>query len=554
MKHYSDPGDSHNRGHVWNRGLMEHYLLGGDRRSWETALLIADWVAGPQTTNFDFGNAREPGWMLVIAMPTYLATEDPFYLNAASLMVRKVRDKSRATGGRGFYFHKLGGGHCHCKKKHYGEAGFMLGTLVTGLHMYYEATGDRRAAEDIVKISNFLIDTMWDPDCLAFRYTSCPRTPTGAGTAWILSEGLGFASRYSRDPRITRVAAEALAAAWHNLASVGKGAGYAHCFAVQGLHEFAQMPGRPLAQVRAEVLRRLSSAVRRSLPTLVPNPDFEENTSGWRPRGIPISRSARVRHYGRACLKIEGSTRRANEYVNTCYDTGASPAEITWLVPGGTYRLTAWLRVDRLDPGTPGPSLRLAFRDSAGTRGAKATNAYDTSRMGAWQKLSADIKIPKWNIRNYLALNTNSAKPVGGLMYFDDISIVPLSKAGSGLYETIRLDPAAAKLSGHIRRERRDQLGRGLVGAGLADHAFTVERPGLFTVWAKVSAPAGKAPTLKVDGADVGAIRAGKSPAWRRIAAVRLAPGPHRAALRISSAKAWIGRIVLTTDPGGSEE
>ncbi|MBT3289812.1 MAG: hypothetical protein HN380_20880, partial [Victivallales bacterium] len=63
MKLYAGRGWSDNRGHVWSQGMLEHYLLGGDTRSWETGKLISDWAAGPQITNFAFGNAREPGWM-----------------------------------------------------------------------------------------------------------------------------------------------------------------------------------------------------------------------------------------------------------------------------------------------------------------------------------------------------------------------------------------------------------------------------------------------------------------------------------------------------------
>ena len=67
--------------------MFEHCLLGGDLRSWQTAKLIADWAAGPQTTNFIFGNARETGWMSKLVLSAYLATDDPFYLNAAKIML-----------------------------------------------------------------------------------------------------------------------------------------------------------------------------------------------------------------------------------------------------------------------------------------------------------------------------------------------------------------------------------------------------------------------------------------------------------------------------------
>ncbi len=47
MKVYASPGWSDNRGHVWSQGMFEHYLLGGDRRSYDTARMISDVYGGP---------------------------------------------------------------------------------------------------------------------------------------------------------------------------------------------------------------------------------------------------------------------------------------------------------------------------------------------------------------------------------------------------------------------------------------------------------------------------------------------------------------------------
>ena len=58
MGRYAAEGWSDNRGHVWAGGLFDAALFTGDRRAWEVATRIADWAAGPQITNFDFGNAR----------------------------------------------------------------------------------------------------------------------------------------------------------------------------------------------------------------------------------------------------------------------------------------------------------------------------------------------------------------------------------------------------------------------------------------------------------------------------------------------------------------
>ena len=553
MKYYSSPGDSDNRGHVWNRGLLEHYLLGGDRRSWEAARLIADWVAGPQTTNFDFGNAREPGWMLVVALPTYAATEDPFYLNGARLMVRKVREKSAATGGHGFYCHRLGGGHCRCAKKHTGEAGFMLGTLMTGLRMYYEATGDRRAAEDIVRIARYVHERIWDPAKGAFHYTSCPKTYTTVSSAWMMGDGLAFAARHSRDPKLIGIALRAALAVTRRHAACGKSLGMDLCFAVQAMDGICRLPGPPFAERRKALLAEMSRASMRWLPTNVPNPDFETDAEGWWNRGYAVARCETVRHSGRASLRIEGKKAGANEYVFTAYDTGSSPAEIDWLAPGRKYRLTAWLRVDRLTPGTPAPSVRVQFRDAAGSRTAAYTNRYDLGRTGTWQKLTCDFTVPKWNKRNYLALCTHrrGGAPCGGLMYLDDVSVAPLPGATADTYEYVRLDPPAARRSGGMRcAAPRHGGGARLAGVGEAVFGFRTTRHGAYRVWFSGSAPKAGAGRLSVAGKSW-PLPAGVG--WRKLGSLTLRPGAHKATLKLTSPGPRVGRVLLTTDPANGD-
>ena len=550
MKIYS-LGYSDNRGHVWNRGLLEHYLLGGDRRSWESALLIADWVAGPQTTNFNFGNCREPGWLLVIAMPTYLATEDPFYLNGARLMLRKVREKAKATGDHGFYNHKLGGGHCNCKVKHYGCASFMLATQLTGMHMYYEVTRDDETAKELVKAVRFLMKNNYVASDGTFRYTTCPKTGAGSSTSWMLAEGLAFAARYSKDPEITEMALKSITGALGGMALSGKGGGFRLCFAVQGLHEAARIPGPSFRTRIQAAMVKMRSPARRWLPALVPNPDFEENAAGWPNRGYNVTRSTEVFHSGKASMRIEGSVQAANEYVNTVYDTGGSPAEIQWLKPGKRYRLTAWLRVDRLDPGTRKPTVRIQFRDASGSRGGARTNGYKTSEMRTWQKLTCDFTLPKWNTRNYIALNTGGARPSGGLLYFDDISVVPIEKAKADTYAYVRLDAPAAKCSGNTRPKRDDSgLGHGLSGTGTAAFDFDIKKGGPYYVRVKLVASAREVGQLTIDGKTLKPVRGSADPLWAHLGAITLSPGAHVAKLQITDDKAWIGRIVLTNDQG----
>ncbi|MCK5801427.1 MAG: hypothetical protein KAI66_01280, partial [Lentisphaeria bacterium] len=57
-----------NRGHMWNQGNLEYYLLTGDRQVERSAMQLADWVCGWNVLDFSYSNARVPGWMGIIAM------------------------------------------------------------------------------------------------------------------------------------------------------------------------------------------------------------------------------------------------------------------------------------------------------------------------------------------------------------------------------------------------------------------------------------------------------------------------------------------------------
>ena len=560
MAEYAHHCQSGHRGHMWNRGLLEHYLLGGDRRSWNTAILVADWVAGPQTTNYDYNVARKVGWPCLITLPTYLATEDPFYLNATRLMIRKLREKSMATGDQGFYSHELEGSHCRCKVKHRGGHSGMLGIQMAGMRMYYEITGDEQVAKDIVKIARFVIGNMWIPHNGVFRSSSCPGSGPGTLVAWWISEGIGFAANYTKDPKLIDISRKAMTRALAGLPQHGgKHGRYVPRLAEGGLHEIGLLPGPSFREQRRDILAELHNPANRWLPTLVPNPDFEENIDGWLIRkGIKATRSTEVFHSGRASMRIEGGTAIQAEYVMTPHNRPGHASDINWLVPGRTYRLCVWLRVDRLDPGTQPPSVRIALREEPGVRSRilKHSKPYDTSRMRTWQRLTCDFTVPEWNRRNYIALNNhhrnfNVPPASGGLLYLDDVSIVPVSKAPADTYEYVRLDAPSAKCSGKTRtKSGTAPLGHGLAGAGTATYEFQVHQGGQFQVWAKVDAPEREVGKLTIRGATPKPIRGARLPTWADLGTITLKPGSYRAVLKITDDKAWIGRIVLTTDPG----
>ena len=188
--------------HTWCEGHMDHFFLTGDRRSYETALKIADHYDTYRMIGYEFSNCRDSGWHLILTLAVYRATRDPFYLNAAKIMVERVLERQTPTSK----FNTKGGGwrrmmvpgHCLCQPAHYGNAGFMVAVLLTGLKWYHLETDDPRVARGITMASHFLIDDMWVEEVNGFRYTSCPKSSAGAWSNFLLFDGIGYAYRLSQ--------------------------------------------------------------------------------------------------------------------------------------------------------------------------------------------------------------------------------------------------------------------------------------------------------------------------------------------------------------------
>ncbi|MFA7003181.1 MAG: hypothetical protein WC429_04010 [Verrucomicrobiia bacterium] len=188
--------------HTWCEGHMEHYFLTGDQRSLETGLKIADHYGFWRMMNYDFSNCRDSGWHLILTMAVYRATGDPFYLNAARIMVERVLErqtpKPKVNTKGGGWRRMMVPGHCLCEPAHYGNAGFMVGVLLTGLKWYHLETADPRVARSITMGAHFLIDDMWEESVGGFRYTSCPVSSKGPWSNFLLFDGISYAYRLSQ--------------------------------------------------------------------------------------------------------------------------------------------------------------------------------------------------------------------------------------------------------------------------------------------------------------------------------------------------------------------
>ena len=192
--------------HTWIDGFLLHHFLTGDRRSFETALEVADRYGGEHTRNYDFTNCRNNGWHLILTMEMYRATGDPFYLNASHIIVERTLDRQTEDGA---WRRMLAFGHCMCEypPRHLGNAGFMVGILLVGLKFYHQATGDPRVAESIISGANWLVDVLWKGN--GFQYTTCPNSGLKSEDMGQMITGLCYAWRISGDERIRDVLAPA---------------------------------------------------------------------------------------------------------------------------------------------------------------------------------------------------------------------------------------------------------------------------------------------------------------------------------------------------------
>lgn len=127
----------------------------------------------------------------------YQATADRFYLNAGRIIVDRVVERQTPDGGWDFW------GIC---QNAYGDFGFTIGVLLTGLRMYYEASGDERAARQIVQEAYFFVKKLWVESARTFKYANCADWYAGSASLTpLLLDGICFAYRRTYDPEIRHV-------------------------------------------------------------------------------------------------------------------------------------------------------------------------------------------------------------------------------------------------------------------------------------------------------------------------------------------------------------
>ncbi|MBU0608388.1 MAG: fibronectin type III domain-containing protein, partial [Armatimonadetes bacterium] len=205
--------------HTWTEGFCDWFSLSGDVTASENAALVADHYDGAYLNNYDFSNCRDNGWHLLLTMAAYHATGDPYYLNAARIIVERTLERVTPGDQPGTsvgWHRQMVPGHCLDMPRHRGEANFMLGVLANGLEVYYATVPDPRVAEAVKGGATMAVKEMWVPECDGFRYTSCPNMKGYVANNDMTAEVLFFAYRLGGDPQYGEIAMRAMAAAFRD--------------------------------------------------------------------------------------------------------------------------------------------------------------------------------------------------------------------------------------------------------------------------------------------------------------------------------------------------
>ena len=185
--------------HTWVEGPFLYHLLSGDKRALEGAMKTCELLVGNILNDYDFTNCRNSGWHLIHLASAFKTTGRRVYLNAARIIVDRVLERQRDTGG---WDRLMVPGHCFCHPpRHMGNAGFMVGILMVGLKRYHEATGEKRVADSIVHAADFCINSMWVNKTKSFHYTSCPESSINAGADMRILKGIAYAYGFVKKKR-----------------------------------------------------------------------------------------------------------------------------------------------------------------------------------------------------------------------------------------------------------------------------------------------------------------------------------------------------------------
>ena len=145
---------------------------------------------------------------------------------------------------------------------------------------------------------------------------------------------------------------------------------------------------------------------------------FEGDPHGWTAAsGIEASRDPTTQQGGASSLRLTGRQQGAWNY--------AAHQLAMPVLPGSKYRLSCWLKVDRLEPAGTVPYLKIGLTGADGQWLTNCqTNRYDAVEPGAWQRLESVFETPLETAGGHLALERGAKEARTQIVaWLDDVRL-----------------------------------------------------------------------------------------------------------------------------------
>jgi len=189
------------QGHIYQDGNWIYAALTGDRFLRDVAQRVCHHQASRLTVNYNFTIERAGGWPLINAVGAYRHSGDPYFLNAARLMIQRTLERQDPqTGG---WLHQPPLSETDNEKVQGGKA-FAVGILSFGILRYLDVEPVDRpdVRRMVVRGADWLMNESWNPG-KGFRYISNCAKYRDAGergaTCLLTAELAGAAYEFSGD-------------------------------------------------------------------------------------------------------------------------------------------------------------------------------------------------------------------------------------------------------------------------------------------------------------------------------------------------------------------
>ena len=191
------------QGHVFEEGNWMFAALTGDRFLRDVAERVCANQAEKLTPRFDFTIERTAAWPLVNAVTAYRFTGNPYYLNAARLIIERVEERQDPDSGGWPHWPPLSETD---NVPTYGGKAFAVGVLSFGILRYLDEEPQPcpEVRQMIVRGADWLMNESWVPG-QGFRYiTNCAkyRNAGARGVTCLLNaEIVAAAYEFTHQPR-----------------------------------------------------------------------------------------------------------------------------------------------------------------------------------------------------------------------------------------------------------------------------------------------------------------------------------------------------------------